>query len=85
MEAILDELGRIQIPREVRDDLGLSTGAILEIQGLSGGILLKPLPTNPPLSHEGGVLVYGGDLLEDPEQTIREDREARARKLAGLE
>jgi AbrB family looped-hinge helix DNA binding protein len=42
MEATLDQLGRIEFPKELRDDLGLSAGTVLTIEERSGGILLKP-------------------------------------------
>jgi AbrB family looped-hinge helix DNA binding protein len=86
MEAMLDELGRIVIPKQVRDDFGLDAGAVLEIQERPDGILLKPVSTTLPLKVEDGILVYDGELLDDDlEGAIQRAREERMRKVAGLE
>lgn len=42
MKTTLDRFGRVLIPMEVRDHLGLNPGAVLEIVELEETILLKP-------------------------------------------
>lgn len=85
MEATMDERGRVALPQEVRDDLGLKPGMVLKIEEREGGILLKPLEETPHLVYEGSVLVYTGELQGDIESAVQKDREARSRKLAGLD
>lgn len=84
MEAVLDKFGRIVIPKQVRDDLGLSPGAILRVEEAEEGIVLKPVPGHSPLVVEDGVLVFTGEVAGDLERVVQRDREERAKKLAGL-
>ncbi len=65
MEATLDQLGRIELPRELRDDLGLSAGTVLTIEERSGGILLKPVASRAGLVRKEGVLVFAGEAEGD--------------------
>jgi len=84
MEATLDKFGRIVIPKQVRDDLGLSPGAILRVEEGENGIVLKPVEHREALVHKDGVLVFTGELEGDIEQAVQRDRDSRSRKLAGL-
>lgn len=85
MEAILDELGRIIIPKQVREDLGLTPGAVLKIEERQRQIVLSPVPDREALVIKDGVLVFTGEVEEDPELALRRDRDERSRKLAGLD
>ena len=71
MEATLDKSGRIVIPKQIRDDLGLSPGSVLRVE-------------RETLVVKDGVLIFTGELDEDIEQAVQRDRELRSRKLAGL-
>lgn len=84
MEATLDKFGRIIIPKQVRDGLGLSPGAVLRVEKVADGIVLKPLADRAALVEEDGVLVFAGEVPEDVEHAVQRGREERARKLAGL-
>jgi len=84
MEATLDKFGRIVIPKQVRDDLGLSPGAVLRVEEAGEGIVLKPVPGQSPLIVEDGVLVFTGEVAGDLERVVQWDREERAKKLADL-
>ena len=84
MEATLDKFGRIVIPKQVRDDLGLSPGAVLRVEEVEDGIVLKPVTDQTALVLEEGVLVFAGEVTGDIEQATRLDREERARKLTNL-
>jgi len=46
---VLDSAGRMQIPKELREQLGLQRYARLEV--VEGGILIRPVPT---ADHPGG-------------------------------
>jgi len=82
METILDELGRIVIPKQVRDDLGLSPGSVLEVEERAEGIVLKPVVEVAPLALRDGVLVFTGEVEGDVDAALRRDRAERSRSLA---
>lgn len=88
METTLDELGRILLPKEIRDDLGLGPGAVLRIEERDAGIFLKPEVSSetgdPHLVRKGGVLVFTGQAEGDLESAIRRDRDERDGKVAGI-
>jgi AbrB family looped-hinge helix DNA binding protein len=84
MEATVDNFGRIILPEQVRSDLGLAPGAVLQVEEIADGILLKPLAERAALTMKEGVLVYTGQVEEDLEDLVQRNREECARKLAGL-
>lgn len=84
METTLDQLGRIVLPQELRDDLGLSPGTVLTIEERSGGILLKPLSGRSGLVRKEGVLVFAGEVEGDVTAAVQQDRDERSRKISGL-
>jgi AbrB family looped-hinge helix DNA binding protein len=81
MEAILDKFGRILIPKQVRDDLGLSPGSVLKLEERDEEIVLKPVTERSPLVLEDGILVYTGEVEGDLEAALQRDRNERSRKL----
>jgi AbrB family looped-hinge helix DNA binding protein len=85
MNATLDDLGRIVIPKQMRDDLGLNPGAVLKIEEKENQIVLTPVIDEEALVVEDGVLMFTGELEGDPDLVIQRDREERARKVAGLD
>ena len=83
METTLDRFGRVVIPKQVRDDLGLKAGAILQIEETKEKILLKPVREEPHVVVKDGVLVFSGTAngdIVDAIRSHREDRMARTRK-----
>ena len=88
MEAMLDELGRILIPEQIRQDLGIGPGAVLRIEERDAGIFLRPeaseTAADPYLVRKGGVLVFTGQAEGDLEAAVQRDREERDAKMAGL-
>lgn len=85
MEVTLDKFGRIVIPKQVRDDLGLSPGSVLTLEERDEEITLKPVTENSRLVLKGGVLVFTGEVEGDFDAALLRDRNDRARKLAGLD
>lgn len=85
MKATLDDLGRIALPQQVRDDLGLTSGAVLRIEEKENQIVLTPVLEEEALVVEDGVLLFTGTLEEDPDLVLQQDREERYRKVAGLD
>jgi AbrB family looped-hinge helix DNA binding protein len=93
MEVKIDDYGRIVIPKEVRDKLGIESGSALEIRVDSGGetggaITLRPKGQKPALQQKGELMVHSGSLTEkefDVVEQIRSERRERARRHAGLD
>jgi AbrB family looped-hinge helix DNA binding protein len=85
MEATLDKFGRIVIPKQVRDDLGLSPGSVLKLEERDEEIVLKPVTGRSRLFLKDGVLVFTGEVEGDLDAALQRDRNDRARKLAGLD
>lgn len=85
MKTTLDHLGRIALPQQVREGLGLTPGAILEIEERENRIVLTPVFDEDALVTKDGVLVFTGELEEDPALAIQRDREERFRTAAGLD
>ena len=84
METKLDKFGRIVIPKQVRDDLGLEAGDRLEVREGEGVILLKPLREDGHIIVKDGILVFTGTIEGDILDVIRADREERIRHVSGL-
>lgn len=92
MDVTIDDYGRIVIPKEVRDRLGIEAGSALEIRvdpddGAGGAITLTPKGQEPVLQQKGALLVHSGTLTEeefDVVEQIRSERHARAQAHAGL-
>jgi len=93
MEVKIDDYGRIVIPKEVRERLGIESGTALEVrvdpEGDTGGaITLRPKGQKPPLQKKGELLVHSGALTEgdfDVVEQLRAQRRERARRHAGLD
>ena len=85
METTLDRFGRVVIPKQVRDDLGLSPGSVLKVEERAEGIVLKPVAESSPLALKDGILVFTGEVEGDLETALRRNRDERFRKVAGLE
>lgn len=93
MEVKIDDYGRIVIPKEVRECLGIESGSTLtvgvETEGTNGGaITLRPKGQRPPLRRKGALLVHSGELDEesfDVVEDIRAERTERNRRHAGLD
>lgn len=82
----IDKAGRVILPKPIRDRLGIHEGSDLEVQETPEGLTLKPAGRQPSMVKEHGLWVHTGKLPPgfDIVQAIRDDREDRIRKLAGL-
>jgi AbrB family looped-hinge helix DNA binding protein len=82
----IDKAGRVILPKPVRERLGLYAGSDLDVQETPDGLVLRPAGRRPSLVKKQGLWVYTGKLPSgfDIVQAIRDDREDRIRKLAGL-
>lgn len=71
-----DKSGRIVLPKEIRDHLGIIAGTEFEIEERDNGIFLKPIHQEPKITEKNGWLVvsFGADHKVTP-QDVREEIE----------
>jgi AbrB family looped-hinge helix DNA binding protein len=60
MEAKLDSVGRLVIPKQLRDALGLAPGAIVDISQYGEGIRITPGTRTARIVQERGMPVATG-------------------------
>jgi len=65
MEATMDAVGRIVVPKALRDALGLTTGSTVDISQYGAGLQLVPAGRTARLIEEDGVLVVAGETVID--------------------
>ncbi len=82
----IDKAGRVVIPKQVRDELGLEPGDTLVFTSEGESVTLRPLHANAPLQKERGVWVFRGGKplsLDEANRIVREAREQRERRNLG--
>jgi AbrB family looped-hinge helix DNA binding protein len=86
MNLKIDKAGRVILPKPVRDRLGLHQGSEVELTETPDGVTLKAIEHQPSMIKKKGLWVHKGKLPEgfNVLNAIRDDREERIRKLAGL-
>jgi AbrB family looped-hinge helix DNA binding protein len=65
MEATIDSVGRIVVPKPLRDALGLTAGSTVDVSRYGAGLQLIPTGRTARLVKESGVLVATGDTAID--------------------
>jgi AbrB family looped-hinge helix DNA binding protein len=65
MEATVDSVGRIVVPKQLRDELGLKAGSIVDISRYGAGLQVLPAGRTARLVDEDGVLVATGETTID--------------------
>jgi len=65
MEAIIDQAGRVVLPKPIRDALGLLPGTKVDISPYGAGAQLVPAGRTARLVEEGGVLVAAAETPVD--------------------
>ena len=83
MKTIVDEVGRIQLPDDVRTQLGVKPGDEVVLEERAGEWVLKSAHPQTGLAWEGKVLVHKGTSMSSPtiEELIDEEREERFHQL----
>jgi AbrB family looped-hinge helix DNA binding protein len=61
MEAIIDQAGRVVLPKPIRDALGLLPGTKVDITPYGAGAQILPAGRTARLVEEDGVLVAAGE------------------------
>ena len=80
MTITIDKLGRIVIPKKVRDRFNLVAGSEIELEPLSDGIRLRVTAGEPALGVKRGILVHHGSGKSeiDIAAFMRKERKAAA-------
>jgi AbrB family looped-hinge helix DNA binding protein len=63
MEVTIDSGGRIVIPKQLRDELGLHPGSTVDISRYGDGAHLSPGGRTARIVEEDGLLVAGSDTV----------------------
>ena len=88
MQTSIDKFGRVLVPKELRDGMGLAPGALLELERSGDSLVITPAAQSPLLLREGGVLVFTGEFLghaSDICEMIDKGRADRDRQVSGLD
>jgi AbrB family looped-hinge helix DNA binding protein len=82
----IDNVGRIILPKSVRNRLGLHAGSVLEIEEIARGVVLKPADRKPSLIRRGKFLVHTGEIQRgyDIRKAIEEERDEQMRRAWGV-
>lgn len=83
MEVKIDQYGRILVPKEVRDRLGLVAGRKLELEVGPEGLRLEVAHPETGLKEKDGLLVHTGRSSGDLEGAVQRDRKRRRESLGG--
>ena len=65
MKTSIDSVGRIVIPKPLRDALGLTPGSTVDVSRYGAGLQLLPAGRTARLVEESGALVATGDTVID--------------------
>jgi len=82
MQLTLDRFGRMVLPKSLRDDLGLSQGDQLDVDERDGGVWLRPVRRQDPVTREEGLLVFTGEATGDLEKSLADDRRERIKRVS---
>ena len=65
VKATVDALGRIVVPKQLRDALGLLPGTTVDVSRYGAGLAVVPSGRTARLVESGGVLVAAGETTID--------------------
>jgi AbrB family looped-hinge helix DNA binding protein len=78
----IDESGRILLPKQVREQLGLNIQDRLSLEVKDGQLILQPLSQEALTDYEEGVLVVKSEFVDSIEITIDNIRDERINELS---
>jgi AbrB family looped-hinge helix DNA binding protein len=67
MKATVDALGRIVVPKQLRDAVGLAPGTTVDVSRYGEGLAVVPAGRTARLVEQDGVLVATGETHIDDE------------------
>lgn len=70
MRTTIDAVGRIVVPKALRDALGLTAGSTVDISRYGSGLQVFPTERTARLVRESGHLVVTGDTPIDDEDVF---------------
>lgn len=70
MRVTIDSVGRIVLPKALRDALGLAPGSTVDISRYGSGLQVVPSGRTARLIREAGVLVATGDTEIDDDDVF---------------
>ncbi len=77
----LDQSGRLLIPQEIREQLGLTNTTQFTLAVQDGKLILEPLPQESKVYHSGTVLVVESEPIGNLETALEDIREERIREF----
>lgn len=87
MTVMIDKMGRVVVPKPLRDHFALEAGSEMEITVEADGIRLRPVTSGPVLAEKDGLLVCTSELPPsawDLGRFIDEQRNLRSKEVGGL-
>ena len=70
MRAKVDSVGRIVVPKPLRDAVGLAPGSIVDVSRYGSGLQVTPAGRAARLAEEDGVLVVTGEAAIEDEDVF---------------
>lgn len=70
MKAKVDSVGRIVVPKPLREAVGLTPGSVVDVSRYGSGLQVIPAGRAARLVEEDGVLVATGDTTIDDEDVF---------------
>jgi AbrB family looped-hinge helix DNA binding protein len=70
MKAKVDAVGRIVVPKPLREAVGLTPGSIVDVSRYGAGLQVSPAGRLARLEDEDGVLVVAGGTVIDDEEVF---------------